>query len=80
MSKGSEKTDLEDLGGVGAFVDTGGSRRKTKRIHQASEGDEQLHDEVEERLEELVFGKQPFQRGAGGLLDWSDSEEEVELV
>jgi len=56
------KAKLEDLGALGAFVDTEGSRRKTKRSRRRERGDEEKEgDEVEEKLESLVFGRPPFQ-------------------
>ncbi|XP_064404926.1 U3 small nucleolar RNA-associated protein 18 homolog isoform X2 [Halichondria panicea] len=79
-----------DLGGLGAFLDTSGSKKpkKSKKKLQLrgkesaeSDGDEILYDahasslykdEVEERLESLVFGTQPF---VGATEDGSDSEQ-----
>ena len=56
------KAKLEGVGGLGAFVDTEGSRRKTKRSRRRELGDEEREgDEVEEKLESLVFGRPPFQ-------------------
>lgn len=58
-------------GNLGAFVDTQGSssrRKRRKKLSEASDDDAPLQyeqeerDEVEERLESLVFGNQPFQQ------------------
>ena len=60
-----------DVGGLGAFLDTRGStKRQKKRRKRVSEASDEPapssyvpeeHDEVEARLESLVFGNQPFQ-------------------
>lgn len=68
--------DLEerlDVGGLGAFVDTRGStkrqKRRKKQLSEASDdtapspGVPGARDEVEARLESMVFGTQPFQAG-----------------
>ncbi len=78
-----------DLGGLGAFLDTSGSKKPKKsknklllrkKSAERSDGDEILYDahasslykdEVEERLESLVFGTQSF---VGATEDESDSE------
>lgn len=75
----SKKSNLEDLAGVGAFVDTSGSK-KYNQPESAGDHEEELRDEVEERLETLVFGKQPFQpvvgtSASGDLFESSDSDE-----
>lgn len=46
-----------------AFVDTEGSRSKGKRPRRRglSSGKREKDDEVEEKLESLVFGRAPFQ-------------------
>ena len=81
MSTKPERGSLED---IGAFVDTSGYSKKSKRSHSEStgdhEGEQEQKDEVEERLEALVFGKQPFQPTVGAsaarhILESSDSEE-----
>ena len=61
-----------DIGGLGAFVDTQGTAKRRRRLKKSSEAsedsvsepygqDEEESDEVEARLESLVFGSQPFQ-------------------
>lgn len=48
---------------LGAFVDTEGSRSKGKHLQRRglSSGKREEDDEVEEKLESLVFGRPPFQ-------------------
>ena len=59
-----------DVGDLGAFVDTRGSterRKRRKKLSEASDNNtlesysQEERDEVEARLESLVFGSQPFQ-------------------
>ena len=59
-----------DVGDLGAFVDTRGSterRKRRKKLSEASDNtalesySQEERDEVEARLESLVFGSQPFQ-------------------
>lgn len=59
-----------DVGDLGAFVDTRGSTQRRKRRKKLSEASDDTNlesysqeerDEVEARLESLVFGNQPFQ-------------------
>ena len=59
-----------DVGDLGAFVDTQGSTKRQKRRKKLSEASndttlecysQEERDEVEARLESLVFGTQPFQ-------------------
>lgn len=59
-----------DVGDLGAFVDTRGSTKRQKRRKKLSEASndtilesysQEERDEVEARLESLVFGSQPFQ-------------------
>lgn len=68
-----------DVGELGAFVDTQGTNRRRKRRKKLSGASDDAnsslygqeeHDEVEERLESLVFGNQPFRRA------FSDSSSE----
>ena len=58
-----------DIGDLGAFVDTRGStqhRKRRKKLNEASNDtalesySQEERDEVEARLESLVFGSQPF--------------------
>ena len=61
------------MGDLGAYVDTQGSTKRRKRQKKLSEASDDAspdsevlplqedHDEVEARLESLVFGKHPFQ-------------------
>ena len=58
-----------DIGDLGAFVDTRGSaqrRKRRKKLNEASNDtalesySQEERDEVEERLESLVFGSRPF--------------------
>lgn len=59
------------LGELGAFVDTQGANRRQKRRKKFNEASDDANpslyrqderDEVEEMLESLVFGNQPFRR------------------
>ena len=59
-----------DVGDLGAFVDTRGSterRKRRKKLSGALDNNtlesysQEERDEVEARLESLVFGSQPFQ-------------------
>ena len=59
------------LGELGAFVDTQGTNRRRKRRKKFNEASDDANpslyrqeerDEVEEMLESLVFGNQPFRR------------------
>ena len=56
-----------DVGDLGAFVDTRGSTKRRKKLSEASDDttlesySQEERDEVEARLESLVFGSQPFQ-------------------
>lgn len=56
------------LGELGAFVDTQGTKRRRKKFTEASDDAnlslyrQEERDEVEEMLESLVFGNQPFRR------------------
>lgn len=82
--------DSLGIGGVGGFVDTTGSvkRHKRKDRNGASEGEpaaisspvnrDVLKDEVEERLEEILFGRKPAVPSTSISLD-TDSEEEQEV-
>ena len=60
-----------DVGDLGAFVDTRGSTERRKRQKKLSEASDDIdpelcgqeeRDDVEARLESLVFGSQPFQQ------------------
>ncbi len=76
-----------DLGDFGAFLDTTGSNKPKKSKEEKSaesNGEEILYearatslykDEVESRLESLVFGTQSF---AGATEDHSDTEQQEE--
>lgn len=66
----ADKREHLDVGDLGAFVDTRGSTRRRKRRKKLSEASDDTNlesysqeerDEVEARLESLVFGNQPFQ-------------------
>lgn len=68
-----------DLAELGAFVDTRGSttkrRKRGKRLSETSDDTASLQegrDEVEEKLESLVFGNQPFLKSQ---LESSSAEE-----
>jgi hypothetical protein len=65
-----EMAEHLDIGDLGAFVDTQGSTKRRKRRKKLSEASDDTalesysqeeRDEVEARLESLVFGGQPFQ-------------------
>ena len=64
-------TDSLDIGGVGGFVDTVGATKRKRRTKERRLGDDRdtqgspvhrdvMKDEVEERLEEMLFGKKSF--------------------
>lgn len=64
--------DSAEVSGVGWFVDTKGSKkRKRGKSSESSDGvsvepmgttsGRNVKDEVEEKLEEILFGRQPFQ-------------------
>ena len=93
-----QRPDLLGIGGVGGCVDTvGSSKRKRRGRPSESSGEEEesaltfslsrspqdkLKDEVEERLEEIVFGKKPFHPvqhkiAAGSSDSEAETEEEV---
>lgn len=68
----------KDLGSVGAFIDTTGSKRKKNQGYHVRTD---ITTEEEEQLGALVFGKQPFKpRDTGGEIGGTDSEEEEEEV
>ena len=68
----------DNLGSVGAFIDTEGDRRKKRNgIPVITE----FKDDEEAQLESLVFGKQPFElRGAEAIGGEGSSEEVVRIV
>lgn len=67
-TKKESQEDALGIGGVGGFVDTVGETKRKRRGHsESSEAHEHLSvprdamkDEVEERLEEILFGRRPF--------------------
>ena len=77
---------LSNIAGVGCFVDKVGSKRRDPALTDASashcdDGDI-LKDEVEKRLEKILFGKQSFQpvKGSASGVRSLDSESETEEV
>lgn len=89
---GGLEGDILGIEGVGAFVDTAGSKKRKRRVvSEGSDGGSLAHnpeavrdtlkDEVEERLEEILFGKQKlgFSKPCAQDTD-SESEEEVCMV
>lgn len=83
----ANEEDTLGIGGVGGFVDTVGDtkRRRKHRIEWgAGSGSDSeavgdpLKDEVEERLEEILFGKKPSTVPLPGDMD-SEEEEEEEI-
>lgn len=92
MSGQPEQKDSLGIGGVGGFVDTVG--RSSRKRRGRSEDSEDAHpsslsatvsrdvlkDVVEERLEEILFGKKPFYSIAPDTLDTdSEAEEDVSV-
>ena len=68
------KAKREEAKGLGAFVDTRGSRKRSSEIENPASAEY----DVEEKLESLVFGKQPFQPLARALS--SSGEVSVSLI
>ena len=78
MQRRSVANSKDDLGSVGAFIDTEGDRRKKRKGIPVISG---VKDDEEARLESLVFGKQPFElQGAEAIDGEKSSEEEVRRV
>jgi hypothetical protein len=87
-----DDVDALGIGGVGGFVDTTGSKRRKRKAKLGCLGPggdnpapdspvarDVLKDEVEERLEEILFGKKPFNPVMAVLAtSESDTDEEEE--
>ena len=66
------KAKREETEGVGAFVDRHGARTRPRQKRRAQVPTES--DETGERLESLVFGKQPFQPATAATQSASSEE------
>lgn len=74
---------MEESGSLGFVIDTEGSARidPPKYLKSARSPLEEEKDEIELKLEEVLFGKQPFQPAAKcGATELLDSVSEIEEV
>ena len=87
-SSSAVEGDILGIEGVGAFVDKVGSKKRRRRVESEGSDSERiatqavrdtLKDEVEERLEEILFGKPKLSFSKPCTQDTDSEEEEVWL-
>lgn len=90
-SRGREEGMEEDtlgIGGVGGFVDTVGATKRKRGRRESLEGEnpasenpvtrDTMKDELEERLEEILFGTKPFNPVLPSVAEVLDTDSEAE--